>query len=414
MNAAQRPSVDGIPTELMPFILSEPSGKGSRIQQIFQMVSAQILDDNAIRLSPEQRRLFLDICRCRTVDCGFNLEVCEECGCKRIHYNSCGNRNCPICGGMRKELWIDERSSEVIDAAYYHAVFTCPHELNPLFLSNRKLLLSMFHKCVGQTIIELSAAPGYLGAVPGVIQVLHTWSQELLFHPHIHAVISGGGLTPDRQLKTLAQDSFFIPESVLAAKFRGKFLAMLDLAWKQGGLVLTGDAEKLRNSYEWSEFRDQLYKYKWVAKVKETFNGKGNAIEYLGRYVNKVGITDSRIVSVEEDKVVFTARGEDGKQSRMITVTPLEFVKRFLLHVLPKGFQKIRYFGYLNNRSRKNNLILIFNLQGYRQYIRKYKDLSPSEIIFRKWGHDITECPHCKAHALLRIFSSRGIRPRPA
>lgn len=414
MNAAGQPTFIGVPEDILPFILSEPPVESSRIQQVFRMVAAQVLDGDAICLSPEQRRLFLDVCRCRTASCGFNLEVCEECGCKKIHYNSCGNRNCPICGELGRELWVDERASEVIDAAYYHAVFTCPHELNPLFLANRKLLFSMLHQCVGQAIVELSADPRYLGAVPGIIQVLHTWSQELLFHPHIHAVISGGGLTPDRHLKTLAKDSFFIPESVLSAKFRGKFLAALDLAWKQGRLELTGDAQKLRSSYEWNRFRDRLYRCRWVAKVKETFNGKGNAIEYLGRYANKVGITDSRIVSVGKDKVVFTARGEDGKQSRTVTLTPLEFVMRFLLHVLPKGFQKIRYFGYLNNRSRKKNLTLIFNLQGYRQYIQKYKGLSKAKVLLQKWGHDVTECPHCKAHALLVLFSWRNKRPHPA
>lgn len=403
-----------IPQGSSSFVLSEPSGSGSKIRQIFQLASRQLLEDKGIVLSPEQKKLVSDICKCRTIACGFNMDTCTECGFKRIHYNSCGNRNCPVCGGLRKELWVDERSSEVIDSAYYHAVFTCPHELNSLFLANRKQLFAMFHKCVGQTIMELAADPKYLGAAPGIIQVLHTWSQELLFHPHIHAVISGGGLTADRQLKTLDRDSFFIPESILAAKFRGKFLSMLDNAYSQHGLVLTGAAACLRNHYEWAAFRDRLYQCKWVAKVKETFNGNGNAIEYLGRYTYKVAISDSRIVSVEEDKVVFTARGEDGRQSRTLTVTPLEFVKRFLLHVLPKGFQKIRYYGYLNNRFRKDNLALIFNLQGYRQYIQKYKGLSPAEVIFQKWGHDVTACPHCKAHAMLRLACCRGIRTSPA
>lgn len=392
--------------------LSRPSASQTKIQRAFSTASGRLLSDSSILLSAEQKKLISDLCRCRTPECGFHLEACTECGYRRIRYNSCGNRSCPVCGSLKKEIWIDRRNSEVIDAAYYHAVFTCPHELNPLFLANRKLLFSFFHKCVGLTVVELSSDPAYLGAVPGVILVLHTWSQKLLFHPHIHAVISGGGLTPDRKLKTIPGDSFFIAESVLAAKLRGKFLSMLDDAYRQKKLFLPADMAHLSNSHAWNAFRDQLYHCKWVAKVKETFHGRGNAVEYLGRYIYKAAITDARIVSVSEDEVVFTARGSDGKQSCRIRLTPLEFVKRFLLHVLPKGFQKVRYYGYLNNRCRKDNLVLIFNLQGYRQFIQKYKDMKPAEIILHKWGHDINACPHCHAHAMVCIYSTRGRHPQ--
>lgn len=379
-----------------------------KVQRIFSLAGDKILADSGLALSYEQQRAVHDISICRTLESGFNLEACEDCGYQRIHYSSCGDRNCPLCQGVKKERWIDQRSSEVIDCAYYHAVFTCPHELEPLFLANKKLLYSMFHRCVGHAILELAGDPEYLGATPGVIQVLHSWNQELLYHPHIHAIISGGGLTRDRELKTLRADTFFIPERVLAAKFRGKFLAELEQAWRNKTLFLSGDAEKLRNSYEWVEFRDSLYKKKWVAHVKETFNGKGNAIEYLGRYAYKIAISDSRILSVSETKVLFTARGKDGRQSRVIAVTPEEFIRRFLLHVLPRGFQKIRYYGYLNNRWRKDNLILLFNLQGYRQYLEKYKNTTTAEILFQVWGHDVAACPRCHARTMVRLLRVRG------
>lgn len=386
---------------------SFPSGQ-SRIQEIFSLAGNRILADDSTALSYEQRRAIRHIGSCRTAESGFNLELCDNCGYQRIHYNSCGDRNCPICQGLKKEIWIDQRSSEVIDCAYYHAVFTCPHELNPLFLANKKLLYSLLHQCVGRTIVELAQDPSYLGATPGVIQILHTWNQDLLYHNHIHAVISGGGLTNDRQLKLLHADSFFIPENVMAAKFRGKFLDGLEKAWRCKELVLTGDTAKLRNSYEWNEFRDSLYKKKWVVHVKETFNGKGNAIEYLGRYAHKIAISDSRICSVSENEVLFSARGADGTQSRTVSLTPEEFVRRFLLHILPQGFQKIRYYGYLNNCSRKNNLTLIFNLQGFRQFIQKYKDMANAEIIYQVWGHDIAACPRCHAHAMISLYRSRA------
>lgn len=382
-----------------------------KIQRIFSLAGDKVLADSHLALSYEQQHTVHDITICRTLESGFNLEACETCGRGRIHYSSCGDRNCPICQGLKKERWVDQRSAEVIDCAYYHTVFTCPHELAPLFLANKKLLYSMFHRCVGDAIVELARDPEYLGGTPGVIQVLHTWNQELLYHPHIHAIISGGGLTENRELKTLCADTFFIPERVLAAKFRGKFLAELERAWRNNMLFLPGDVQKFRNSYEWAEFRDSLYRQKWVAHVKETFNGKGNAIEYLGRYTYRIAISDSRILSVSETAVLFTARGKDGRQSRIITVTPEEFIRRFLLHVLPRGFQKIRYYGYLINCSKKNNLILLFNLQGYRQYIQKYKNMTTAEILFQVWGHDVAACPHCHAHTMVSLCRIRG---RPA
>jgi hypothetical protein len=397
-------------TEIRLSPTPQPSG-GSMIQAIFALAGQQVLEDPQLALSDEQKRAIQHIRACRTIDSGFHLEICETCGYTQLHYNSCGDRNCPICQGIQKERWIDLRRSELLDCAYYHAVFTCPHELNPLFLANKKQLYSLFHRCVGNTLVELARDPAYLGATPGIIQLLHTWNQELLYHPHIHTIISGGGLTENRELKTLRADRFFIPESILAAKFRGKFLAELDAAWENKELRFSGEARKLGNSYEWKEFKNSLYSKKWVAFVTETFNGRGNAIEYLGRYAYRVAISDQRILSVSEKEVIFTARGTDGKQSRTISVTPEEFIRRFLLHVLPQGFQKIRYYGYLNNRARKQNLILLFNLQGFRQYLAKYKDMTTAEILFQVWGHDVSACPRCHAHTMIGLIRIRG---RPA
>lgn len=398
-----------IPDDIMPFVISESQPTASMIQQIFQIAGDAVLSDSSLQLSSEQRRLVRDIQKCRTIGCGFNLEVCEECGCKRIHYNSCGNRNCSICNGLKKELWIDIRSSEVIDAPYYHSVFTAPHELNPLFLANRKAMYSLLHKAAGQTMIELSSDPKYLGAVPGIIQVLHTWNQNLLFHPHIHAVVSGGGLTEDRKLKVLKKGSFFIAESILSAMFRGKFLDGLEKLYRSGKLDIPAALSPLEDPAGWGCFRDRLYTKKWVAHVKETFHGNGNAIEYLGRYANKIAITDSRIVSVSGEAVTFTVRGEDGKQSETVTMTPAEFIMRYLLHVLPKGFQKIRYYGYLNNSRRKNNMLLIFNLQGFRQFLQKYKGMGAAAVIKEKWGYDICACPHCNSHRMVTLFRTRSV-----
>lgn len=397
-----------IPDDLLPFITAESQTATSKIQEIFRIAGDTVLADSSLHLSAEQRRLVRDIRKCRTIDCGFNLEVCEDCGYRRIHYNSCGNRNCSICNNLEKERWIDVRSSEVIDAPYYHIVFTAPHELNPLFLANRNTMYSLLHKSVGQSIVELCRDSEYLGAVPGIIQVLHTWNQQLLFHPHIHAVVSGGGLTEDRKLKVLEKNSFFIAESVFSAMFRGKFLDGLEKLYRSGKLTIPAALGSLENPADWSSFRNRLYTRKWVAHVKETFNGNGNAIEYLGRYTNKIAITDSRIVSVSREAVTFTVRGADGKQSETVTITPAEFIMRYLLHVLPKGFQKIRYYGYLNNSRRRDNMLLIFNLQGFRQFLQKYKGMDSASVIMAKWGYDICACPHCSSHKMITLFRTRS------
>ncbi|MBR1865592.1 MAG: transposase, partial [Lachnospiraceae bacterium] len=279
---------------------------------------------------------------------------------------------------------------------------------NPLFMVNRNTMYSLLHKSVGQSIVELCQDPKYLGAVPGIIQVLHTWNQRLLFHPHIHAVVSGGGLTEDRKLKVLEKNSFFIAESVLSAMFRGKFLDGLEKLYHSGKLIIPAALGSLENPADWSSFRDRLYTRKWVAHVKETFNGNGNAIEYLGRYTNKIAITDSRIVSVSGEAVTFTVRGADGKQSETVTITPVEFIMRYLLHVLPKGFQKIRYYGYLNNSRRRDNMLLIFNLQGFRQFLQKCKGMDSAAVIMAKWGYDICACPHCSSHKMITLFRTRS------
>ena len=391
----------------MDIVLSAPEDSGSKIQKAFLLVPPQNLCDETHSLSAEQVKLYNDIRKCRTYRCGFNLESCDDCGHIKIHYNSCCNRNCPICNGLKKEYWVDERHGEVIDAQYYHAVFTCPHELNPLFLANQKLLYNLFHKTVGKAIVELCEDEKYLGATPGVVQVFHSWSQELKFHPHVHAVISGGGLTKDKELKVFKTGSFFIPESVLSALFKGKFLAALDSLYRSNALKLPETLEHLQDPIQWSNFKDTLYTTKWVAKVKNTFNGNGNALEYLGRYIFKVAISDSRILSVDADNVSFTARGDDGKQSRVIIIPTVEFVRRFLQHALPKGFQKVRYYGFLNNRFRKSNLARIFNLQGYQLYVAKLKSQNATTIILTKWGYDICSCPVCNSRALTTLYRSR-------
>lgn len=342
-----------------------------------------------------QHRAALSIMNCKSGSLGVNISSCEECGHTEIHNNSCRNRNCPNCQAVQKELWVDKRRSEVIDSPYFHVVFTTPHELNELFYCNQRTLYALFHKCCAETLLELSGNKKYLGAQPGIIQVLHTWNQELSYHVHMHCIISGGGLTESRKIRKSSQ-KFFIPVHVLRDKFQGKFLAMLQDLYKENKLVFSSACKHLENIDEWRNFRNTLYEKKWCPYIKETFNGFGNAIEYLGKYTHKIAISNYRILSLSETKVTFSARGlKVGDARRIITLSKTEFIRRYLMHVLPSGFQKIRYYGFLNNRSKNKNLKLIFEIQGHQRFKMHYENLSVSELIKFVWNIDTNICPAC-------------------
>ena len=364
----------------------------SKIQQIFDLG----WDDYSSSFTPSmtQQKAAYSISACKSGSLGCNISQCEDCGHVEIHNNSCRNRNCPNCQAILKEVWIDARKSEVIDSPYFHVVFTVPSELNPLIYANQKLLYALLHKCSSETLLELSADKKYLGATPGIIQVLHTWGQTLNYHPHIHCIVTGGGLTKDYRLKT-SSDSFFIPVKVLGSKFRGKFLAYLNSCQRQGRLVLPSSCEELRNSYAWAQYRDRLYKKEWCPYIKETFNGFGNAIEYLGRYTHRIAITNSRIISVSSRKVSFWAKDYRNGEKIIVDISPDEFIRRLMMHVLPDGFQKIRYYGFLNNRNKKKNLSIIFRIQGHQKFTSKFTGVSVSEIMKSVWNYDISICPCC-------------------
>ena len=365
-----------------------------KIQQIFDFSYEDYWRHGAFQ-SDVQRKAAHAIMRCNTGALGCNISRCEDCGYTETHNNSCRNRNCPNCQAVLKEIWGDKRKSEVIDAPYFHVVFTLPHELNALIYGNQSLLYSLIHKCTAETLLELSSDRKYLGAVPGIIQVLHTWNQELLYHVHMHCIVSGGGLTADQKIRK-SKGSFFIPVYVLRDKFKGKYLSALDSLYRSGRLQFPASCEKLRNAYEWSGFKNALYGKDWCPYIKETFNGFGNAIEYLGRYTNKIAISNSRILSATRQHTTFSARGRlPGEPKRTITLSNEEFIRRFLLHVLPSGFQKIRYYGFLNNRTKKKKLELIFKLQGFQKFKARYTNMTMAELLKAVWNVNIHVCKAC-------------------
>ncbi len=364
------------------------------IQQVWDF-SYDAFNSSGLFQSDAQKKAALAIRDCKSGSLGVNISQCPDCGYTEFHNNSCRNRSCPNCQAVNQEIWVDKRRAEVIDTPYFHVVFTLPHELNSLIYCNQKLLYGLLHRCCARTLLELSADKKYLGATPGIIQILHTWNQEMLYHVHMHCIISGGGLTPDRRIRK-SKDHFFIPVMVLRDKFKGCCLAALDSLYQSGELVFSSSCEKLRNSYEWSAFRNALYEKDWCPYIKETFNGFGNAIEYLGRYTHKIAISNSRILSVDNQQVSFSARGKKpGEPPRTITLENTEFIRRYLMHVLPSGFQKIRYYGFLNNRGKGKNLKLIFTLQGHQRFRARYAHLSIAELIKAVWKVDIRICPEC-------------------
>lgn len=351
------------------------------------------------------------ILNCKSGKLGSNISQCTDCGHTEIHHNSCRNRNCPNCQAVLKEIWVDKRRAEVIDSSYFHVVFTLPHELNPLIYCNQKLLYNLLHRCSAETLLELSFNPKYLGATPGIIQVLHTWNQELDYHVHMHCIVSGGGLTTDQKIRK-SKAKFFIPVKVLRDKFKGKYLAYLHSYYQNGQLSFSTSCNSLRNSYHWNEWKNSLYEKEWCPYIKETFNGFGNAIEYLGKYTHKIAISNNRIVSVSGHQVTFSASGKNsGNPRRSITLSHIEFIRRYLMHVLPSGFQKIRYYGFLNNRMKSKNLKVIFKLQGHQKFKCRYTELSIADLLKAVWKFDISLCPDC-GHATMkqlgRTYASFG------
>ena len=358
--------------------------------------------------SDVQRQTAHAILNCKSGRLGVNLSQCTSCGHMEIHNNSCRNRNCPNCQAVLKEIWVDKRRAEVIDAPYFHVVFTLPHELNPLIYCNQKLLYGLLHRCCAETLLELSADKKWLGATPGIIQVLHTWNQQLDYHVHMHCIVSGGGLTKDGKLRK-SSGHFFIRTEVLRDKFKGKYMAYLSSLYENGSLAFSSSCEDLRNPYHWKEWKNRLYRMDWCPYIKETFNGFGNAIGYLGRYTHKIAISNSRILSVSEDTVTFSARGKkpDGPK-RQITLSHTEFIRRYLMHVLPSGFQKIRYYGFLNNRYKTRNLKRIFKLQGHQRFKARYTGLSMTDLLKTIWNLDIHTCPECGCCSMQHIGRTYG------
>jgi hypothetical protein len=326
---------------------------------------------------------------------GGNVSVCQDCGHSEVHYNSCRNRHCPCCQGLGKEKWIDQRRSEVIDAPYFHVVFTVPEELNPLIYANKKLLYSLLYKASADTLMELGKDKKYLNASIGFMSILHTWGQALNFHPHIHSIVLGGGLTKGLQFKTV-KGKFLFPVRVVSRLFRGKFMDALKKFFTSDQLLFSGSSLQFQNPTKFQQLVNLLYKKEWIPHIKETFKGAKNVIEYLGRYTHRIAISNARIISVDDKGVTFRMKNykKQGESTQM-TLESTEFIRRFLMHILPKGFVKIRYYGILSNRTKKEKLKICRNIIKRNYSKPLLEGLTSAQILLVLFGVDIHKCPKC-------------------
>ncbi len=334
------------------------------------------------------------IMNCKTPALGGNTSICEDCGHTHTHYNSCRNRHCPCCQGLVKEKWIDKRKSEVIDAPYFHVIFTLPEELNPLIYTNQKVLYNLLYQASADTLFELSKDKKYLGADIGFMSILHTWGQSLSFHPHLHCIVLGGGLTKDLKFKTSKAD-FLFPIRVVSKLFRKNFLMSLKTLYQKNKLVFAGQSLPYRNSYAFKELLTILHKKEWIPHIKETFKGAENVIEYLGRYTHRIAISNARILDVKPEGITFSMKDYKSGCHQNMTLDPVEFIRRFLMHVLPDRFVKIRHYGLLSNRSKKVKLTICRNLIKRNYPKAQLEGLSSAQILLKLFNIDISKCPKC-------------------
>lgn len=333
---------------------------------------------------------------CRTSNLGGHVDECDTCGYLKISYNSCRNRHCPKCQGLAREKWLTARKKELLPVHYFHLVFTLPDKLNSLTLQNQREIYTILFKSSSETLLELGKDIKYLGAEIGFISILHTWGQNLMDHPHVHCLAPGGGLSLDGDRWIFTRKKFFIPVKVLSRLFRGKFLANLKKAYQRKKLEFQGNLKLMNQQQNFQKLLDELYKKEWVVYCKPPFSNSEQILEYLGRYTHRVAISNNRITDIENGKVTFRWRDyKNGNQNKTMQLDAFEFIRRFLLHILPDKFVKIRHYGILSNRTRKTKIkrcqeILSTKDRGQAETILDLKSLESETQ-----KNNFEKCPVC-------------------
>ncbi len=359
--------------------------------EVADIVHAQgdrFIDQHQSWLSYQHLKVLRAIRRCRTAELGGHVDVCSRCGYKAISYNSCRNRHCPKCQAQARQRWIEKREQELLHVGYFHVVFTLPHELNALCFQNPALLYDLLFKTSAATLLEIAADPKHLGAQIGFLSILHTWGQNLLLHPHVHCVIPAGGLSPDQTKWVHPRYVFFLPVKVLGRVFRGKFIDGLRRAFQSRNLRL---GASLQDPRRFADFLHTLFRQDWVVYAKPAFGDPTRVLRYLGRYTHRVAISNHRLLNFDGERVTF--RWKDyahGDKQRKMTLTGTEFLRRFVQHILPQDFVRIRHFGFLANRCRAKLVTL-----GRR--LLAMTPPEPASAASATPAQSSWSCPHCSA-----------------
>ncbi len=353
------------------------------------------------RLLACEQRVMRAVSVCRTQELGGHLDRCDACGFERPAYNSCRNRHCPKCQSLAKAQWLEKQTSELLPVGYFHLVFTLPHELNRLILGNKKILLGLLFKAVSETLLEFGQSR--FGGTVGIIAVLHTWDQKLQDHFHLHCLVPSGALSFDRSRWTAARKNFLFPVKALSLVFRGKFLDLLQRACEKRKIPAANNAIKASRQKS------------WVVYAKKPFGSPQTVLDYLGRYTHRVALSNDRILQVENGEVTLSYRDrKDGDRKKTMALAAQEFIRRFLLHVLPDGFMRIRHFGFLANRSKKQALAQCRNLLKFDPALPQRSDQSAKDLLRKLTGVDLSRCPCCHQGTMLTIadLPARSSFPR--
>ena len=378
------------------------------LADIFTRFGPSYIDRYGERMPATHHKAMNAIQTCRTPVQGGHLYQCDTCGRQHFVYHSCRNRHCPACQFLPTHRWIDARRQDLLPIPYFHVVFTIPSELHRLFRSNQRLCYGLLFQAASQTLLTLATDPKHLGATIGFIAVLHTWTQNLAYHPHMHCIVTGGGLSPDRRGWIPSRKDFFIHVDVLGRLFRGKLLHHLKAALVSGALQL-GPEQSL------NRFLGPLYDKKWIAYCKEPFAGPRQVVDYLGRYTHRIAISNHRITGTTEETVFFRRRDPSNPKRTIPTSLPtFEFIRRFLQHVLPSGFIKIRHYGILANRNRRACITRVRLLLCIHPDPRPVQDQPWHELLHTLTGTNPFACPYCNQGTLILKATLQPLRAPPS
>jgi hypothetical protein len=371
--------------------MRKPSPPPWEVADIFRLYGETYRRHHTV--SPAQQKVMRDIEACRTAQCGGHAEHCPTCGFERYAYNSCRNRHCPKCQTFTKVQWVEDRKAELLPVPYFHLVFTVPHDLNPLILAHKRPLLTLLFNAASQTLVQFGQCN--LGGQIGCTMVLHTWDQTLGAHFHVHCLMAAGALAANGARWIDVDPRFLFPVRALSTVFRGKFCAAL----AQGGSI---GAVPLPEGF--AQLRDQLYAKEWVVYAKAPFAGPAHVLDYVGRYTHRVAIANHRILDVRDGWVRFAYRNRrQSSRVETITLDADEFIRRFLLHVLPHGFMRLRHYGFLANRHKARTLSRCRELLGQPSKPLPRRPKSVVQWMQEVVGIDLTQCPHCGARPLVRL-----------